>query len=914
MADTSLDNKLVTVTSYNSRGFSEQKQNYMETLLLFSDIFCGQEHFLLSSCDKKHSNTNKLIKAFGNSHDMYIVPAKKQTGNVNKGRGSGGLVTMFRKYLTKYVSQVKCENYRLQGTKFLFPSCSLLVVNCYLPCDSQNNNADHDELISCLEDIKILVEKSECSNILLCGDWNTDFGRNSTHVRIVNHFVEEIGATVFWSNPDNDLNHLVQNVDFTHTTERQNVMFTSTVDHFISSKTVYDCAREAGVIHSADNFSDHCPIYTKLEIEELDITIEKQAERIVPKWNKATDEDKERYRNSLSGLLNGIQLADGITCLDVRCKCENHNNDLEGYCVDVLDCIETSAQENIPLSGGGTDKKERRKNLAGWNEFVKPYQDESKFWHGVWAAAGKPTNGDLYTTMKQSKMQYKYEVRKLKKSQDRIKSDKLGQSVMDGSMFEHIKKSRKKKQTCSSRIDGEVGSENIAQHFADLYGQLFSRVQLGQEFEELREDLENQIAPDSLIDVFRVDDDVVKLALGKMKSGKSDGQYSFNSDCLINGPPELIRSIVNMFRSFLIHGRVPRFLLLCTLVPIVKDNFGDIASSDNYRAIAIGSLIMKLFDWVMLLLESDKLTTDELQFGYEKMSSSVMCSWGVSAVVDYFNRQGRAVYACAMDLSKAFDMVEWVSLFAEMVKRKVSIIFLRVLLYIYSEQTCNVRWNGKVSDKFNVSNGVRQGMQSSGLCFNLVVNFLSDRLRRIDVGLKMPGGYYVGIWIYCDDIYILCGSRLGLQSMVTECEKFAAEYNMKFSTNVEAHKSKTKATIFTKDARDLVGVDRVVLNNNKLPWVDEIKHVGNLMEIDNSFTHDIQVKRGAFIGRIHSLNQEFYYASGEVKTRLYDIFSVRFMEVRCGTFLAMKLLGYIDPTMSLYGWLSMCPGRQGHFS
>ena len=85
-----------------------------------------------------------------------------------------------------------------------------------------------------------------------------------------------------------------------------------------------------------------------------------------------------------------------------------------------------------------------------------------------------------------------------------------------------------------------------------------------------------------------------------------------------------------------------------------------VAVSDNYRAVAIGSLVMKLFDYVMLILESDKLTTDELQFGYESMSSSVMCTWGISTIVEYFNRQGRDVYACSMDLSKAFDMVEWV--------------------------------------------------------------------------------------------------------------------------------------------------------------------------------------------------------------------------------------------------------------
>ena len=36
-----------------------------------------------------------------------------------------------------------------------------------------------------------------------------------------------------------------------------------------------------------------------------------------------------------------------------------------------------------------------------------------------------------------------------------------------------------------------------------------------------------------------------------------------------------------------------------------------------------------------------------------------MLSWGVNSAVDYYNRAGRAVYACAMDLSKAFDLVSW---------------------------------------------------------------------------------------------------------------------------------------------------------------------------------------------------------------------------------------------------------------
>ena len=122
------NNQIVTVTSYNSRGFADSKKKYIDTLLLFSDILCVQEHFLLSSHDKKHSNTNKLVKSFGEKYDMYIVPAKKQTDRISKGRGSGGLVTMFKKHLTKYVSQIKSENYRIQATKFVFPTCTKLII------------------------------------------------------------------------------------------------------------------------------------------------------------------------------------------------------------------------------------------------------------------------------------------------------------------------------------------------------------------------------------------------------------------------------------------------------------------------------------------------------------------------------------------------------------------------------------------------------------------------------------------------------------------------------------------------------------------------------------------------------------------------------------------------------------------
>ena len=42
----------LNICSYNSTGFGIAAQNYIDKLLLFSDILCVQEHFLLDSNDK----------------------------------------------------------------------------------------------------------------------------------------------------------------------------------------------------------------------------------------------------------------------------------------------------------------------------------------------------------------------------------------------------------------------------------------------------------------------------------------------------------------------------------------------------------------------------------------------------------------------------------------------------------------------------------------------------------------------------------------------------------------------------------------------------------------------------------------------------------------------------------------------
>ena len=148
-----------------------------------------------------------------------------------------------------------------------------------------------------------------------------------------------------------------------------------------------------------------------------------------------------------------------------------------------------------------------------------------------------------------------------------------------------------------------------------------------------------------------------------------------------------MKHLTNMIRTFVMHGLVPDIILACTLIPLVKDNLADLTHSDNYRAIAAGCQVLKLLAIVILSLEGEKFGCDQLQFWFQPEASTTMCSWMVTSVIDQYNRQGAAVYGCAMDLSKAFDMVEWASLFQVLETRGVSPIFLRVLLYVYTNQS-----------------------------------------------------------------------------------------------------------------------------------------------------------------------------------------------------------------------------------
>ena len=212
-------------------------------------------------------------------------------------------------------------------------------------------------------------------------------------------------------------------------------------------------------------------------------------------------------------------------------------------------------------------------------------------------------------------------------------------------------------------------------------------------------------------------------------------------------------------------------------------------------------MVLKIFDWVVLLLFEKELSTDELQFGFQQNTSANMCTWLVVETIDYFQGNGSEVYACVMDLSKAFDRIKHSALFWKWLKKGMPPVYVRLLLVMYEKQKANVRWNNVLSETFSVNNGVKQGAVLLPILFCVYIDSLFTLLRRNKTGCWI-NGKYAGIMGYADDMWLLSPMQDGLQEMVQICSDYCKNLNLSFSTHPDS-RSKTRCIAYTKKEKTL---------------------------------------------------------------------------------------------------------------
>ena len=92
----------------------------------------------------------------------------------------------------------------------------------------------------------------------------------------------------------------------------------------------------------------------------------------------------------------------------------------------------------------------------------------------------------------------------------------------------------------------------------------------------------------------------IERCITKLRNGKSNGMDNVSSEHLKYSSPRLASMLALCFTKMFSQCYLPTNMLSVQLVPIIKSKSGLISSKDNYRPIAIASVLSKVLELIIL--------------------------------------------------------------------------------------------------------------------------------------------------------------------------------------------------------------------------------------------------------------------------------------------------------------------------
>ena len=196
--------------------------------------------------------------------------------------------------------------------------------------------------------------------------------------------------------------------------------------------------------------------------------------------------------------------------------------------------------------------------------------------------------------------------------------------------------------------------------------------------------------------------DIEKI-IKKLKNGKSPGGDHIIGEYLKNSPETLIETITNLFNLVLKSGVVPSNWCTGVIIPLFK-NKGSVNSVDNYRGITLLSVIGKLFTSAInerLAKFLDNISArGEEQIGFRPGYSTLYHIFVLHTLIGFYLNNKKRLYCCFIDYSKAFDLIDRVTLWRKLIDTGITGNVLRVIYNLYIKAKSCVKKGKNISEFF----------------------------------------------------------------------------------------------------------------------------------------------------------------------------------------------------------------------
>ena len=294
---------------------------------------------------------------------------------------------------------------------------------------------------------------------------------------------------------------------------------------------------------------------------------------------------------------------------------------------------------------------------------------------------------------------------------------------------------------------------------------------------------------------YKITQKEISESISDLKSKKAPGADGILNEMLKTAHPFITKQLELLFNAIFTSSVFPDIWRIQILNPLHKK--GDIYQPENYRGIAIGSCLSKLFLSILhgrlvKFADTNKLIPIH-QIGYRKGSRTTDHILTLKSIIDKFINQlpRRYLFACFVDFKSAFDTVWRKALFFKLLKYDIGGNFLSIIQNMYSDVQYRVKIDNLLSPPIESCVGVKQGCVLSPLLFNL---YLSDFPQIFDDSCDPVSinQFKLNCLMFADDVVLLSETASGLQNCINQMSNYCSMWQL--SVNI----SKTKVVIFNK--------------------------------------------------------------------------------------------------------------------
>ena len=327
-------------------------------------------------------------------------------------------------------------------------------------------------------------------------------------------------------------------------------------------------------------------------------------------------------------------------------NCTEHHNDIDIFYDSIIAGVKSSANLCIPSS----NVSNQAYVVPGWNEYVKEHHLHAK--DALWWWNYRPQHGPIYDNMRTSRAHFKYALRFAKRQREIAEADSLARDLSNKDV-DHFWKTvynlNSNSTTQANVIDGISGQDTIANYWRDHF---YKKLNTNDCDKSLKDDivgkLENiQYNADMAVSTKSISEIIVKLECGK--SARPDGicaEYLKFSNVKLHTLPALC------FSLYLSNGYLPIALIETTIIPIVKNKYGNLSDSNIYRSVALATIVSKTLESVLLIECGEYLTTCDNQFAFKSCHSTGLCIYTLKEFIEYYKNRESTVFVTFLMLVK----------------------------------------------------------------------------------------------------------------------------------------------------------------------------------------------------------------------------------------------------------------------